>query len=802
MEHRRTAIVCSRVICFFFLVLFHGPVFGSVEALGLLETHCVRCHGGEKTKAGLDLTTREALMRGGESGSSVIPGKPTDSLLIQMVRHEAEPAMPYKERKLSSEEISVLEMWVKDGVPFSRLVRTTLPKEREAKFVISEKEKQHWAFQPLKAPPVPNDSKNPIDAFLLERLEEKGLSFAPKATREQLIRRVYFDLVGLPPSPAEIDTFLRDTSPTAFNTLVERLLASKHYGERWARHWLDLARYAETDGFEHDAVRPHSWRYRDYVIDSFNSDKPYDQFILEQIAGDELFPDNPSALVATGFNLLGPDMVDSSDQLQRRHNSLNDMTDTVGLAFLGMTIGCARCHDHKQEPISQKDYYSLQAFFNSAKFERERPIPTPSQLSEYNAGMKKLAEHPKTLELAEMEKTIRAKIFEEKVARLSPEAQMAHRTPVEERNAQQANLVLETSDKVALTEKDLEKNFAEPDRENWKRLSAEVKKLPRPAPLPKAMALAKGPAAPAHVLFRGDYNQPGDRVEAGFPEVLAATKPDSSRVALAKWLASKENPLTARVMVNRIWKHHFGRGLVATPSDFGLRGAVPTHPELLDWLAVEFISSGWSIKQMHRLILGSRAYQQSTRSLTALADPDNRLFGRMNRIRLEGEVIRDALLEIGGNLNKKMGGPGVMPPIPKELFAGATGWNASNKPEEYNRRSIYIFARRNLRFPFLEVFDAPDNNLSCAARECSTTAPQALTLLNAEEVIHAAKAASERIKNASASLEGQISFAFRLTLGRTPSAEEQQLAQAFLEKSPMEEFCRALFNLNEFIYLE
>ena len=800
---RPAGVVCSLLFLLSALEIQGSPS----DALALLETHCVRCHGDEKTKANFDLVTREALLRGGETGPSISLGKPDESLLIQLVRHEKDPVMPHKERKLAAEEISVLEKWVKEGAPYTRPLNKSPAKEKDSTFVISEKERNHWAFQAIKRPAVPKISdpkpqlKNPIDSFIAAKLKDAGLSFAPAASREQLIRRVSFDLIGLPPTPEEIDSFVKDLSPSAYEKLIDRLLASKHYGERWARHWLDLARYAETDGFEHDAVRPHSWRYRDYVINAFNSDKPYDRFIKEQLAGDELFPNDPVALTATGFNLLGPDMVDSSDQVQRRHNTLNDMTDTAGLAFLGLTIGCARCHDHKQEPISQRDYYSLQAFFASAKFEREKPIPIPEALAKYNDGMKKLAEHPKSLELAELEKPIRQKIFENKLSKLSPEAQMAHRTPAADRSAEQSNLVLETRDKVVITDKDLENGFSTEEKNRWKKLVGDVKKLPKPAPLPKAMTLAKGNPSKARILFRGDYNQPLDEVQPAVPEILSKSS-FASRGELVEWLISKDNPLTARVMVNRIWKHHFGRGIVATPSDFGTRGTPPTHPKLLDWLATEFIEQGWSIKKMHKLMLMSATYQQSSTAPASSLDPENRLYGRMNRVRLEGEIIRDALLSISGKLNPAMGGPGVMPPIPKELFAGATGWNASTKPEDHTRRSIYIFARRNLRFPFLEVFDAPDNNLSCAMRESSTTAPQALTLLNADEVILAARATAERLRKEAGSREEQVTLAYRLVLGRKPAPKELELSRAFLQSSPLEEFCRALFNLNEFIYLE
>ena len=823
-------------------VLFGGRLAVSAEpnpatpsdAMALLEAHCVRCHGGDKTKGGLNLMTREALLRGGETGAAVVPGKPDESLLVQMVRHEAESPMPYKEKKLPDAAIEKFVEWVKTGVPYSReLKRQAAAEKSHTGFAISDSDRAHWAFQPIRrpvAPPVqgPNPPvHNAIDRFILRELEKAGLTMSPQASKEQLIRRVTIDLIGLPPTPAEVGAFVKDNSAKAYEKLIDRLLASPQYGERWGRHWLDLARFAETDGFEHDAVRPHSWRYRDYVIRAFNADKPYDRFIREQLAGDELWPDDAEALTATGFNLLGPDMVDSSDQIQRRHNTLNDMTDTASLAFLGLTMGCARCHDHKFEPLSQRDYYSLQAFFAPAKFNREKPIPTPAVQATYDAAMKNYNARPQVKELAEIETPLREKIYQRKLAELSPEAQVAHKTPAEQRNNEQANLVLETEDKVGVSDKEIGEELSMEDRARWRDLVKEVKELPKPTPLPMTMALINGdaPKAKTFVLHRGEYTQPTDEVTPGFPLVLASARINAPakkatlgrgvyRVALADWIASPENPLTARVMVNRIWRHHFGRGLVATPSDFGTRGQKPTHPGLLDWLASEFMAQGWSLKKMHKLMLMSATYRQSSvqysefsvqntenGKLNARKDPENLLYWRMNQLRTEGEVIRDSLLVISGQLNLKMGGPGVYPPIPKELFQGASGWKADSDAEKYSRRSIYIFSRRNLRFPFLEVFDAPDNNLSCPARERSTTAPQSLTLLNAEEVTTAANATAARLAKEARTPDEQIALAYRLALCRPPTEKELKLAREFLKKSPMSEFCRALFNLNEFVYI-
>ena len=795
----------------------------SPDALAVLESNCVKCHGGEKTKGALDLVTREALLRGGESGQAIVPGEPDSSLLLKTIRHEEDPHMPHKAAKLPGAEIAAIAAWIKMGAPYSRsLNKPAAGAPRTAgTFVITEDDRNHWAFQPIKRlTPPDNGAENPIDRFILAKLKSRGLNFAPLASKEVIIRRVTLDLIGLPPSPQEIAAFTSDNSPKAYENLIDRLLASPHYGERWGRHWLDLARYAETDGFEHDAVRPHSWRYRDYVIRAFNDDRPYDRFIREQLAGDELWPEDPNALVATGFNLLGPDMVDSSDQIQRRHNTLNDMTDTTALVFLGLTMGCARCHDHKFEPLSQRDYYSMQAFFTPAKFDREHPVPNAAQRVAHEAAIREFNENATMRELAALEAPVRERIFQRKVAKLSQEAQVAHRTPPEKRDAEQANLALETADQVAVSDKEIAGALNAEEKARRVTLLAEAKKVPKPEPLPRAMTLASsdGVARKTFILNRGEYSQPRDEVSPGYPMVVADAQTSagqSTRAALADWIASPKNPLTARVMVNRIWQHHFGTGLVSTPSEFGTHGQEPTHPEMLDWLACEFVARGWSIKQMHRLMLASATYRQSSETPAAKSDPNNKLYSRMNRLRLEGEVIRDSLLTISGQLNPAFEGPGVFPSVPAELFKGARGWTPDKDPRDSSRRSIYIFARRNLRFPFLEVFDAPDTNLSCPARERSTTAPQSLTLLNADEVMNASRATADRLGREAASAQDRIELAFQLILGRKPRDTERTLALDFIktnepgagdrrggEGGDYSELCRALFNLNDFVYAE
>jgi Protein of unknown function (DUF1553)/Protein of unknown function (DUF1549) len=689
---------------------------------------------------------------------------------------------------------------------------------------------EHWAWKRPTRPPVPQvgtrnselGTSNPIDAFIGAKLNAAGLTLAPAAGREQLIRRVTYDLTGLPPTPEEIDAFVNDKSPNAWERVIDRLLASPRYGERWGRHWLDVVRYADSNGFEHDEVRPDAWRYRDYVIQSFNEDKPFDRFIIEQLAGDEAFPNDRDALIATGFNLLGPDMTDSADQAKRRLDTLTDMTDTAGLAFLGLTITCARCHDHKFEPIPQTDYYRLQAFFAPADFRRDLLVATAEQKSAHEAASRHYQTATKELrdEIAALEGPVRERLFEAKLAKLSPEAQAAHHTPADKRNGGQQELVAETERRVVVSPAEIAKAMSAEDRAKLADLQKRLKGFDgrKPALLPVAMGLTDRPGPPpkTYLLERGELSNAAAEVQPGFPTTLSpGGKPTPAaierlphstgrRVALAKWVASADNPLTARVIVNRLWQHHFGKGIVATPSDFGVRGERPTHPELLDWLADELIAGGWRLKRMHKLMLMSEAYQQSTRISpeAAKADLDNRLFSRTNRLRLEGEAVRDALLMVSGRLNLKMSGPGVVLPETAAAAGGSKPAAVNPDPRDHVRRSVYLFARRNLRHPFLEAFDLPDSNLSCPRRERSTTAPQALALLNAADAATAATALAERLTKEGVSETERIERAYRLTLGRSPSDVERERAMAFLRDSPLSELCRALFNLNEFVYLD
>ncbi|MCB1212239.1 MAG: DUF1549 domain-containing protein, partial [Verrucomicrobiales bacterium] len=548
-------------------------------------------------------------------------------------------------------------------------------------FELTAVDRSHWAFQALR----PTAGEEGIDGFILADLAAEGLGLSPAASPEALIRRVTLDLIGLPPTPEAVDAFVRDSSTKAYEKLVEDLLASPRYGERWGRHWLDLVRFAETDGFEHDAVRPHAWQYRDYVIRSFNDDKPYDRFVREQLAGDEIWPEQPDALIATGYALLGPDMVDSSDQVQRRHNTLNDITDTTGLVFLGLTMGCARCHDHKFEPISQRDYYQMQAYFSSCSLDRERPVPSVVQRRDYELAMQRYEANEVVQELARIEAPVRERLRLKKLSKLSPEAQKAHAVPEEKRSAEEQNLVLETVAKVKVSSKEVEGAISGELRGRYDALHAAVSRLGAPPKLPVAMALSTGKAQPTFVLRRGEYSMPLDEVVPGTPQVLPSMTAEVSRKALADWIASPSNPLTARVMVNRLWQHHFGDALVRSPNNFGFTGAQPTHPELLDWLAAELQEGNWKLKRLHKLLVMSRTYRQSSLhpQYAEYAEQDfaNNYWWRANRRRLDAEAFRDSLVNAAGILDlTETGGESFKPDFPAEALEGLSKKGAAWTP--------------------------------------------------------------------------------------------------------------------------
>lgn len=635
-------------------------------------------------------------------------------------------------------------------------------------------ERKHWSLRPRANPPVPQfDSpidqkwaKSPIDAFILARLKKDNLTPAPKADPRTLIRRVYLDLTGLPPTPEQITSFLNDRSPDAWAKLVDHLLATPEYAERWAQHWLDVVRFAESDGFEYDTHRSNAWEYRDYVIRSIQQDKPYNQFVEEQLAGDEIDANNHELLVAAGFNRLGPYRKNAGNQdaAYIRNEVLTEMTNVVGSAFLGVTLGCARCHDHKFDPIRQKDYYRVQAFFAMTQH-RDIPLAT------------------------EEEKVAWQKKTDEMKAELS-----------------------------ALKEK--LKKLDGPEKTALERVIGEKEKL-LPEPLPTLSTVEDDPKqfVPVHVLARGSSAAPGDKVGMrtmgvllpdGAPEL--STGIDKPRLQLAKWITDANNPLTHRVIVNRIWQSHFGRGIVATPNDYGRMGSRPTHPELLDYLANEFVAGGLHMKPIHRMILLSNAYQQayvpdSQAQKPALEkDPESKLLWRFPRHRLDAEQLRDTMLATSGLLNSKRGGPSVIVPLEPELVTllyKPSQWAVNPDPREHTRRGIYTFHKRNMRVPFLEVFDSPDATLSCARRESSTHAPQGLELLNGRLAQQVSIALADRLRReAGSSSSKQISRAFSLVYGRAPNPKERAASVRFLANNPLREFALALYASNDFLYVK
>ncbi len=646
-----------------------------------------------------------------------------------------------------------------------------------------------------------SNTNHPIDAFVSARLRGEGIRPAARADRTTLIRRATFDLHGLPPTPAEVQAFVEDDSPDAFAKVVDRLLASPRYGERWARHWLDLARYAESEGFKSDETRPNAWRYRDYVIESLNSDKPYDRFVQEQIAGDELWPNDPKARIATGFNRHYADESNAAILMQRRQEVLLDITDTVGSVFLGLTYSCAKCHDHKFDPILQSDYYRLQAFFTNVATDDEIHLLTEQQRAERKLQQAKWEEATRDIR-SQMDGLLEAKrtdAFETQVNRRSPETQQAFRKNAGQRSMYERLLFQQHMWQMRYhNDARLANSLPDEDKKRYRELEAALAEFDhvKPGPLPVGMGIRElGPEAPAtHVLSFANYAAPLEEVEPGYLTLLspgpAAYAPaldgrsSGRRTALAGWLTGADNPLTARVMANRLWHYHFGQGIVRTPSDFGLMGERPTHPELLDWLAVEFRRSGWSIKQMHRLIMNSQTYQQSSefRQAASEEDPLNRLLWRFPPQRLEGEVIRDSMLAVAGRLNHQVGGPSVFPKLPMGASQPRGGWDVPESQHAQDRRSVYVFVRRNSRYPMLESFDMPDTHESCARRSLTTTAPQALALLNSEHTLGWAQGLAGRILDAAgADRDRQIQAGFGLTYSRQPDGWEKDTVLTFFE---------------------
>lgn len=790
----------------------------SEQIVPLMLLRCSACHGGRRTEAGLDLRTREGILRGGKSGPAAIPGNPSESLMVRRVHAEEMPPrrllVSVSVKPMESTELKLLETWIATGMPEPE--QKAVSSDSDTDSDVSAEDRQFWSFQPPKAiaPPVSQLSaagqslvRNGIDAFILQRLEDKGLTLAGDADRATLIRRLSFDLIGLPPAPEEVRAFVNDHDPRAWENLVDRLLDSPHYGERWARHWLDVAGYADSEGSQNeDRIRPNMWRYRDYVIRSFNADKPYDRFIQEQLAGDELADYQNSSeitdemyqnIVATGFLRTAPDrtFANITNFVPDRLEVIADEVQILGSAVIGLTLHCARCHAHKFDPISQKDYYRLTASLKDALDEHDWIGPETRALNSVTT------EERRAWEAAEKEIDARVNSQKEKLASASDDAE----------------------------KKSIEEQIQTIERER------------RPEPQIRAL-WSRGDPSPSFILRRGNYLTPGPEVFPGVPAVLTSGSPllkpeppwpgaktTGRRLALAQWLTTPDHPLTSRVMVNRLWKHHFGRGLVTTLSNFGKTGARPTHPELLDWLATEFVRGGWSLKQMHRLMVKSATYRQtSTITETMLqADPDNVLWSRMPMRRLEAEAVRDSLLIVAGKLDTRAFGP------PDQIDVRDDGLVTPQQSDRGGRRSIYVLHRRTKMPTILESFDSPQMGPNCTERGESIVAPQALHLLNNKAVHELAEAFAARVINeAETDSQARVIRVHELATGSSPSAEAlktgmeslQKLTAAWreyqkeslkqdaatapadpdimAEKSALQSYCHAIMNSAAFVYVD
>ena len=750
-----------------------GAEFFEARVRPLLAAKCVACHTGASAKGKLDLRTREALLKGGEQGPSVVPGNPDKSLLVQAVRYQGKLRMPLG-AKLSDAEVETFTEWVRMGAPWglsgSRTAAASEPP---------------WAFQPVREPRVPavanrQWAKNDLDRFVLAGLEQAGLKPSRYADRRTLLRRATFDLTGLPPTPEDVDTFLNDHSPDAWENVIDRLLASPAYGERWGRHWLDVVRYSDSNGLDWNEVFPNAWRYRDYVIKSFNADKPFDQFIKEQLAGDQLPAQSEEErnehLIATGVLVMGPKLLAQQDREQLALDVADEQVDLTSKAFLGLTVSCARCHDHKFDPISTKDYYALAGIFKST-------VTLSGTLPRNNRVMYWM-ERP-----------------------LAPEPM------VTARKAHDA-AVKKLQDQLKKAKDDAEKT----------QLTAEINALEAKAPpaVPMAMAVQDGKIEDLRVHVRGSYKNLGDAAPRGFLTTVAGKREPipaarSGRLELADWITSPENPLTARVLANRVWLHHFGRGIVATPDNFGRLGEKPTHPELLDYLSRRLVEGGWSLKKLHRQIMLSATYQMSSdpSPVAAAKDPENRLLWRMNRSRLEAEAIRDAILQANGELDRKDTGG--------TLVSRTSGLAGKEFAVDYNsssRRSVYLPVVRGVIYDMFLVFDFADPHVVNGRRDTTTVAPQALYMMNSPYVQEQAGKFAELLLNLpNADDARRIEVAYQRALNRTASTDERTRAQAFLDdyekalvptqKDPgkrraeaWRSFCQALYASSEFRYVD
>lgn len=807
----------------------------------IFQAHCHMCHGRQFQMNNLRLDRKAAALRGGDSRKpAIVPGDSQASLLIRYVSGaDPEIRMPPSGDPLPSNKVELLREWINQGASW--------PEESGAE-ADSGARSSHWAFQPRRRVASPAVKKigwvrNPIDNFVLAKLEERGWQPSSPAEPRAILRRVYFDLIGLPPLLPEQERFLKDPSPQSLDRLINNLLSRSSYGERWGRYWLDWVRYADTNGYERDAVKPEVWRYRDYVIRVFNDDKPFDRFVVEQLAGDELGEVTAQTLVATGFYRLGPWDDQPADPQQDRFDQLDDIVRTTSEVFLGLTIGCARCHDHKFDPVTSKDYYSMVAIFNGLKrphrgfHEFTLPIGIHEELEREAARDRQL--EPLKEKIEELKAPFRREFLLSGKSKLPPMAveallvDPAKRTVVQMARADPYSEQLEKEIREAMPEE--LKQRMEPYEQRIRGLKEETPDLPRGYFLQETDC--KPPKT--QLLKRGSAASPGQEVPPAVPVVLTDEQPEfvpteytsGRRLAFARWLIDPDNPLTARVIVNRVWQFHFGEGLVRTPSNFGLIGERPTHPELLDWLANWFIQEGWSVKKLHRLIMGSNTYRMSKRwnAEYGQEDPENRWLWRVEPRRLDVEMIRDAMLAVSGRLNRKRYGPSIYPEMPEAVLKVSKEPEKAWKPfheEAASRRTIYAHVKRSMILPMLEVLDFCDTTRSSAKRMVTSVAPQALTLFNSKFVNRQARYFAGRLVNeVGYDAEKQVQRAYLLAFSRPPTERERQAMIRFMEEETknftrqlvgdntfldhdtaqlkaLKEVCRVIFNLNEFVYTD
>ena len=898
------------------ITLSSAPLLFEKDIRPIFKTHCFQCHGEDgKENGDLDVRLKRLLLEGGEHGPAIVSGRPDKSLLFQKVR---DGKMPKDQAKLSKEEIAIIREWIVQGAKTAR----PEPDDPNAT-LITEEERSFWAFQPIQAPAVPNNTKNPIDAFLLRRLNAVGLHFSPATDKRTLIRRATFDLTGLPPTPEEIKVFLGNDSPDAYEKLIDRLLITSQYGERWGRHWLDIAGYADSEGYtETDVERGWAWRYRDYVIRAFNDDMPWDRFIREQLAGDEMVkppytnlkPDQIDKLTATGYLRMAPDGTGSgANNDLARNQVMAETLKIVSTSLMGMTVGCAQCHDHRYDPIPQRNYYQLRAIFEPGLNPKKWLAPSSRRITLYtDADRKKSSEIETEAKKVDTERQKKIEFFIENTLAWKLEAipeqareplREAYRSKkrTDEQNAllkkypsvrqissgslylydreyneeinklntkRKKNLEVflkRTREKLA-DKKDLkidEKSLAKHDPEGGKELkhiderikffkeslskkvldamakkAKDIRATKPEEPFIRALTERSDKAPTTHIFFRGNHDQPKDAVKpAGLtvvsdnhiPENNEALPSTGRRTAFSQHLTDNKHPLTARVLVNRFWLHHFGRGIVDTPGDFGRLGELPSHPELLDWLASDFMKHGWKLKRLHKLIMTSNAYRQASQRSTKQdkIDPDNRLLGRMNVRRMEAESIRDAILSLSGQINLKVGGK----PVPVmedevgQFIIGKENLDGERKPgksvnlkDEQYRRSLYVQVRRSRKLSFLDAFDSPAMEPNCAKRSVSTVAPQALIFMNNQFVIGQSRVMAERLRKlATDDLDGQLAAGWEHALGHKPTGAELSRSREFVNKqttlfkgredkqpelTALANYCQALMSANRFVYVD